>query len=78
MGTGSIIFYGLLGIYFVLGPLVLLVIYTMLDRYARKRPDRLGESAKGSGGSVDPAFWSSREVLSILKRQAELKGKGRL
>ena len=57
---------GLLSVYTVLGPFILLFIYIFLDRFAeapKRKPIHTPPDAK------DPALWTPEDVLSYLKHR---------
>ena len=55
---------GLLSVYTVLGPFILLFIYIFLDRFAENPKKNLKNATPDS---KDPALWTSEDVMFYLK-----------
>ncbi len=76
INIGLIIAAGVLVIYLVLGPIVIMGIYSFLDRMAEKA----GEQEKTDStprGKKDPALWTSRDVRRyMLKHRRFRSGDG--
>jgi hypothetical protein len=56
---------GLLSVYTVLGPFVLLFIYIYLDRFAENKK----KNHIITPDSKDPALWTSEDVMHYLKHR---------
>ena len=74
MDTGSILFFGMIGLYMIGGPFVLLAIYVFLDRYSQSSTDHPGRRpVKKDNHSKKPSFWTADDVRKMLTIEENLK-----
>jgi len=72
INIGLIIAAGVLVIYMVLGPLVIMGIYSFLDRMAEKAGEQETMDST-SGSKKDPALWSERDVRQYLQKHRRFR-----
>ncbi|MGM0452733.1 MAG: hypothetical protein ACQERN_06170 [Thermodesulfobacteriota bacterium] len=73
LNVGLIIAGGVLVIYLVLGPIVLLGVYAFFDRMSEEGPEN-SKARQATVEEKDPALWNSREVQQYLNNRGRFVG----
>jgi len=61
---------GVVGIYLILGPLVLTALYVLFDIFIEKEPKIFRSTNKNQ---KDTSFWTEKEVKKFLRKKRLLK-----